>query len=322
MYEALGLKVPFQWYNVQQMPELCGAAVVHNSFQTVGLSARDHERKQNDCTDSGADLCAHAPGSWLRTSALNSSRFFQKLTSLVKPLDFLDCPEHPWAQDRTKLSKRHGAVSVGELEPRVWSRNELHFFQISFLFGHCFRGIESSHGSESLRALEVSESWILGIWHGRGSHLESLWVILSSTDAPWEYRFSMTYRNPGGSYFKWGSCLLCCFWKVWCCLVKLLGNVREGWKGSFCRWPVWRWWLGICGWLSILFFLKDSSMFSHWGQLLGTVGMEWWDQAGTKMPVMDKASTIFDFYLLYKSVHVWSQRNQHNQHISHRRSTR
>ena len=30
------------------------------------------------------------------------------------------------------------------------------------------------------------------------------------------------------------------------------------------------------------------------------------------MPVMDKASTIFDFYLLYKSVHVWSQRNQHN----------
>ena len=72
MYEALGLKVPFQWYNVQQMPELCGAAVVHNSFQTVGLSARDHERKQNDCTDSGADLCAHAPdlGSGLLRSIL------------------------------------------------------------------------------------------------------------------------------------------------------------------------------------------------------------------------------------------------------------
>lgn len=52
--------------------ELCGAAVVHNSFQTVGLSARDHERKQNDCTDSGADLCAHAPdlGSGLLRSIL------------------------------------------------------------------------------------------------------------------------------------------------------------------------------------------------------------------------------------------------------------
>lgn len=64
-----------------------GAQLLHK----VCFSARDHERKQNDRTDPGADLCAHAPD--LGSGLLRSSPVVSK-TSLVKPLDLFD-PEHP-----------------------------------------------------------------------------------------------------------------------------------------------------------------------------------------------------------------------------------
>ena len=49
------------------------------TLHKVGFSTRDHERKQKDCTDSGANLCTHAPdlGSGLRSILLVSFRIFQ-----------------------------------------------------------------------------------------------------------------------------------------------------------------------------------------------------------------------------------------------------
>ena len=274
MYEALGLKVPFQWYNVQQMPQYChwpldpstwrqSNHVLYGSHEQLSKVFVCYSGALRGC--SGAQFFSNSrpfgkrswtkaewlhwfrcrplrtcPWSWLRTSALNSSRFFQKLTSLVKPLDFLDCPEHPWAQDRTKLSKRHGAVSVGELEPRAWSRNELHFFQVSFLFGHCFRGIESSHGSESLCALEVSESWILGIWHGRvliWSPFEwffPLLMLLESIVFPWHIATPevLTSNEEVVCYVVSGRCGAA-WWNCWAMLEKdgrvlFVGGPYEG----------------------------------------------------------------------------------------------